>query len=62
MLLRISTEFAILCGGQSRVAESGQPSLFLSRMVEDIHAARIRKANAEFLKGIGGIFGVLGTG
>jgi hypothetical protein len=30
-------------------------------MVDDIRAARIKKANAEVLTGIGGIFGLLGA-
>lgn len=56
---KISMEFAIMCGGQSRVAEYCQSSFTWSRMVEDIQAARHRKANAEFLRVIRSISRVL---
>lgn len=43
------------------MAEYCRPSFFLSRMVEDMWPARIKKATAEFLKSIGGILTSLGT-
>lgn len=50
-----------MCGGRSRVANTASPRSFLSRMVEDIQAARIWKVNAEFLRVIGSISRVLET-
>lgn len=61
MLSRILIEFSFMCASQSRVAENCQSSFFLSRTVEDIQAARIRKANAEFLKAIRSISRALET-
>lgn len=67
MLLRIEIEIEILClsvAVNHVWQNTASPRSFcfsLSKMVEDIRAARIKKLNAEFLKGIGSIYTVLGA-